>query len=57
MKLYTIIYKSGAKVRFRAKGLVVTHRNSEITEITWDDTNGHLVFGVNEIAAIWPGRK
>jgi hypothetical protein len=57
MKRYTIIYKSGAKVRVRADNLEVIRFGNGRIKISWDKIRPRaFLVGVDDIAAVWPGR-
>lgn len=57
MKIYTIIYKSGQKVQFRAENLVVKRYANGRLEVSWDKISPRpFLMGVDDIAAIWQGK-
>lgn len=54
---FTVIYKSGAKVHIKARR-ISWKREHGGTTFEWDDMRPQvLMFGADEIAAIWAGWK
>ena len=56
----TIIYKSGAKVHFKCKNFTCRKQGSTLLEANWDGIRKNdprpLLFGVEEVAAVWDGK-
>jgi hypothetical protein len=53
----TIGYKSGAKVRVRAKSFKVTRLHGGGKEAEWENVWPRpLLFGIDDVAAIYEGR-
>lgn len=57
METYTVVYKSGTKVRIRAKNLRVTKFTNGAIEVKWDEMRPKpFLLGVDDIAAIYQGK-
>lgn len=54
---FTVIYKSGAKVHCKAKRMSFNRKNG-VTTFEWDGLRPEvLLFGIDDVAAVWTGWK